>query len=54
MYDFVAEESEELSLKKGDVVEVLDKEDPNWWLVKEQTGERQGLVPSNYIQLVKS
>ena len=28
-------------------------EDPNWWLVKNSKG-RQGMIPANYVELVKS
>lgn len=38
---------DELKMEPGDVLYVLNKDDPNWWKCKIE--ERQGLVPANYI-----
>ena len=50
-FDFKPQDEEELELKRGDVVEVVEKKDPNWW-----TGELQregktvrGLFPVTYV-----
>jgi myosin I len=40
----------EMSLKKEDLVELLDKDDNGWWLVK--NGNVEGWAPSNYLELV--
>ncbi|KAI0695609.1 P-loop containing nucleoside triphosphate hydrolase protein [Cytidiella melzeri] len=40
----------EMSLKKDDIVEVVEKEDNGWWLVKKNGAE--GWAPNNYLELV--
>lgn len=47
--DFETEESGEMALSKGDLLEVLQEADNGWWLV--QKGNGQGWAPSNYLQL---
>ncbi|XP_063064042.1 growth factor receptor-bound protein 2-like [Engraulis encrasicolus] len=46
MYDFSAEEKDELDFSSGDVIEVLDQTDPAWW--RGRLRGREGLFPSNY------
>ncbi|EPQ60451.1 myosin-1 [Gloeophyllum trabeum ATCC 11539] len=48
-YAFDGQEGE-VSLVKGDVVEVVEKEDNGWWLVKKNGQE--GWAPSSYLELV--
>ena len=48
-YDYEAAESNELTLKEGDVIENIDKVDPDWWLGT-LNGERK-LFPANYVTL---
>ncbi len=42
LYDFTAERDEELSLKAGDIVVVLDEEDEGWWEVVKVSGVAGG------------
>lgn len=50
LYDFTAEEEDELGFCAGDVIEVLDRSDPSWW--KGKLRGKSGLFPANYtIQL---
>ncbi|KAM6904414.1 GRB2-related adapter protein 2a [Xenentodon cancila] len=50
LYDFTAEESDELGFCVGDVIEVLDRSDSSWW--KGRLRGKSGLFPANYtIQL---
>ncbi|KAJ8363210.1 hypothetical protein SKAU_G00120410 [Synaphobranchus kaupii] len=46
VYDFRAEEADELAFSVGDVIEVLDRSDPSWW--KGRLRGKCGLFPSNY------
>lgn len=39
-----------MSLKKDDIVEIVEKEDNGWWLVKKNGVE--GWAPNNYLELV--
>lgn len=49
-YEFRPEEEGELYFKRGDKIEVLDKEDSNWWKGKNLTSGEEGLFPSTYVQ----
>lgn len=46
LYDFTAEESDELSFCAEDVIEVLDRSDASWW--KGRLRGSSGLFPANY------
>ena len=47
LYNFQASESDELSFVKDDVLEVIEKQEDDWWLVRRNTDV--GLIPSNYV-----
>ncbi len=53
MYDYTAQTEEELSFAADLPIEIFDKDDPDWFLVRlkeASTGEWQyGFVPSNYL-----
>ncbi|OQV19214.1 Intersectin-2 [Hypsibius exemplaris] len=49
LYDYVAQNSDELSFKKNDVIIIVSKEDVNWW--KGVLNGKQGILPSNYVQI---
>lgn len=51
MYDFVPLDENELELRAGDIVELLDSTDPNWWLGKLRM--KRGLFPRSYVQEIK-
>uniref|UniRef100_A0A1A7X3K0 Osteoclast-stimulating factor 1 n=1 Tax=Iconisemion striatum TaxID=60296 RepID=A0A1A7X3K0_9TELE len=46
LYDFTAEESDELGFNAGDIIEVLDRSDPSWW--RGRLRGKSGLFPANY------
>ncbi|KAJ8386094.1 hypothetical protein AAFF_G00176880 [Aldrovandia affinis] len=46
MFDFTAEEGDELGFNIGEVIEVLDHSDSSWW--KGRLRGRIGLFPANY------
>eukprot|EP01090_Pellita_catalonica_P010441 TRINITY_DN21887_c0_g1_i1.p1 TRINITY_DN21887_c0_g1~~TRINITY_DN21887_c0_g1_i1.p1 ORF type:complete len:156 (+),score=17.22 TRINITY_DN21887_c0_g1_i1:44-469(+) len=46
-YDFEPQHNDELHLKEGDIVEVLEQRDDGWW--RGQVGGRVGLFPANYV-----
>ncbi|KAI8049795.1 Peroxin 13, N-terminal region-domain-containing protein [Gilbertella persicaria] len=58
MYDFNAESSMELSLKKGDIVAVISKSDPNtntvsqWWRGRLRDGT-MGMFPANHVEIIQ-
>ncbi|XP_027729610.1 GRB2-related adapter protein 2 isoform X2 [Vombatus ursinus] len=47
LYDFEAEEEDELGFCIGEVVEVLDSSNPSWWTGR--LHNRLGLFPANYV-----
>ncbi|XP_076330955.1 growth factor receptor-bound protein 2-like [Tachypleus tridentatus] len=51
-YDFNATADDELSFKKGQILKVLNVEDDMNWYRAELDG-REGLIPSNYIEMKK-
>mmetsp|Transcript_11310 Transcript_11310/g.20776 ORF Transcript_11310/g.20776 Transcript_11310/m.20776 type:complete len:1021 (-) Transcript_11310:294-3356(-) len=51
LYDFTAEEDEELTFKAGDMMKIIEQ-DPEWW-VAEIRGKK-GFVPANYVEIVQS
>ena len=48
LFNFDAREEDELTLKKGDIVNVYGKVDGGWWMG--QVGDRVGRFPSNYVE----
>ncbi|XP_019745492.1 GRB2-related adapter protein 2-like isoform X3 [Hippocampus comes] len=48
LYDFSAEEDDELSFCAGDVINITDASDPAWWTGR--CGGRRGLFPANYTK----
>lgn len=57
LYDFTPENPQiELDLRKGDLVAIMAKEDPQgkpseWWRVRTRDG-RSGYVPSTYVEII--
>ncbi|KAM4591206.1 intersectin-1 isoform 4-T4 [Odontesthes bonariensis] len=49
MYDYVAQNDDELAFLKGQVITVLNKDDCDWW--KGELNGREGLFPSNYVKM---
>lgn len=47
MHSFKANEEGELEFKRGDVIEVLERNEDGWW--KGSLNGRQGIFPSNYV-----
>jgi len=51
-YDFKPENPEELEVRRGDIIHVLNKNDPNWWMgeiTRENTHVSRGLFPKTYV-----
>ena len=48
VYDFDPQETGELKLRKGDLITVVDKSDPNWW--KGTCNGLEGMFPVPYVK----
>jgi len=51
LWDFQGIDATELNVKQGEIITILDKSNPEWWRGETQGGV-QGLLPSNYVQLI--
>ncbi|KAF9361689.1 cytoskeletal protein binding protein [Mortierella sp. NVP85] len=53
LYNYEANTEQELSIKKNDILYILENDDPHWWKAKLKTADPNhlhvGLVPSNYV-----
>ena len=47
LFDFRARNEKELSLKKGDTVQLHERVSSEWW--RGSSGRQTGLIPHNYI-----
>lgn len=53
LYDFKAQGHDELSVKEGDEVHVIDlSKSEEWWMCERTSDKKQGVVPSSYIEIV--
>ncbi|CAD6587978.1 MAG: hypothetical protein ASARMPRED_003367 [Alectoria sarmentosa] len=60
LYDFVGQSQDELSLRNGEVVEVMEKTEngsphslqPCWWYCQKKDGSTKGFTPGNYLTRV--
>lgn len=51
LYDFHAQGDDEVTVREGDNVFILDSKKSNeWWMVKTPNGE-EGVMPSSYVEL---
>ena len=54
LYDYDARTDEDLSFKKGEVLEILNDTQGDWWYARSKVTKSQGYIPSNYVAKVKS
>jgi hypothetical protein len=50
MYSYEAQNSDELSFEKDEVITIISREDPSWW--KGELQGATGLFPSNYVAAI--
>ncbi|KAG9484195.1 hypothetical protein GDO78_009876 [Eleutherodactylus coqui] len=50
--DFQAQQKEDLTFQKGEVLQILNKKPDGWWVAQNSKGV-QGLVPKTYLQVYK-
>src|SRR5690348_5214863 len=49
VYDYAAENNEELSIKEGDIITVILEDETGWWKGVNANGQ-SGLFPSNFTE----
>lgn len=47
IYDYTAPDENELSFRKSDILEVIDRQESGWW--DSMLGDFRGWIPSNYV-----
>ncbi|XP_069090813.1 nephrocystin-1 isoform X2 [Pleurodeles waltl] len=50
--DFHAQQQEDLTVKKGELLHILDKRPDGWWVAENNKGKK-GLVPKTYLQVFR-
>merc|ERR1719228_2183246 len=50
LYDYAEKSPREVSMKKGDVLTLLNSNNKDWWKV--EVNDRQGFVPAAYVKKV--
>lgn len=53
LYDYQAEEDNEISFVEGDVITQIDFVSEDWWQGVSANGKSNGLFPANYVELKK-
>ncbi|CAJ0765220.1 4860_t:CDS:1, partial [Entrophospora sp. SA101] len=48
LYDYEARNSDELNIKVGNIISILDKSLNDWW--KAEYEGVKGIIPSNYVE----
>ena len=46
------QDEEDLPFKKGQILMVIKKVEPLWWLARDTNGE-QGMIPANYVEYLR-
>ena len=52
LFNFNAKDPEDLSFKKGDRLNVLEKHEEQWWKAQSQRTLQIGVIPSNYVKQI--
>jgi SH3 domain-containing kinase-binding protein 1 len=50
-FSYLAENTDELTLPVGEIVEVIDEEEEGWWRGK--LNGKEGVFPSNFVEVIK-
>ena len=53
LYSYVASESDEISFDEGDTIIECEQIDAGWMLGRHSITGKQGLLPSNYVEIVQ-
>merc|ERR1711874_723911 len=50
LYDYTEKSAREVSMRKGDVLTLLNSNNKDWWKV--EVNDRQGFVPATYVKKI--
>lgn len=50
LYPFSGQHADELTFQKGDIITLVNTDDPSWW--KGEINGAVGLFPSNYVEVL--
>lgn len=51
-FDFNAIDEDDISVRKGDIVEVLNKDDQDWFWIRKESG-REGFIPKDFVTKIE-
>nr|AAT67598.1 Src tyrosine kinase 3 [Suberites domuncula] len=54
LYDYSARTAEDLSFHKGEILQIINNNDGDWWFARSLKTGKEGYIPSNYVAPVKS
>ncbi|KAI8063410.1 SH3 domain-containing protein [Gilbertella persicaria] len=54
LFDYETDKDDELAVKEGDTIRVTSKDSPEWWFAETLDSNASGLVPSNFIEKMKT
>ena len=53
LYDFIAESPDELTVKEGDFVYIInDKKSPDWWMCENVSTGKRGVIPAQFVERI--
>jgi hypothetical protein len=52
LYSYIAAESDEISFTEGDTIVECEHIDAGWMLGRNPVTGKQGLLPSNYVEII--
>ena len=50
LYNFMAQKEGDLNVEDGDIVDLLDTSDADWWMVRQQRSGATGMLPASYLE----
>jgi hypothetical protein len=53
LYPFAARDPEDLSFNKGELLNIIEKHEDQWWRAQSQATLQIGTIPVNYVQEVR-
>ena len=48
-YDYSSRTDDDLGFKKGDLLYIINTDDPDWWHARSKNTGQEGYIPSNYV-----